>query len=163
MLALWRHRTHQLRKLAAQELDTQEYPEKVVHFADSAAIQDADSLGQSVQLRERPHRRGRTLQREELVASIRMSLCHSHLIGPEDEVFRQFIIDRLVEADQDPCVPPFDCLHTYDFEGTGSSAGSLSSLESVTSEPSAEPSHDLGPHGLRLSLWRGAGDNESLF
>ncbi|XP_062841408.1 cadherin-7 [Trichomycterus rosablanca] len=163
MLAVWRHRTQRQRKLAAQELDTEEYSEKVVHFADSGAILDADSFSQPVQLRKHPHRRGRAFHRDEVVASIRMSLCHSHLIGPEDEVFRQFIIDRLAEADQDPCVPPFDCLHTYDFEGTGSPTGSLSSLESLTYEPSVERSHDLGPCGFRLSPWRGAGGNETSF
>uniref|UniRef100_A0A3B5M8F2 Cadherin-12 n=1 Tax=Xiphophorus couchianus TaxID=32473 RepID=A0A3B5M8F2_9TELE len=76
------------------------------------------------------HMEDRKLRREEVRASIRMSLRESHLIGPEDEVFRQFILDRLAEADQDPYVPPFDCLRTYAYEGSGSSSGSLSSLDS---------------------------------
>ncbi|CAL8398920.1 unnamed protein product, partial [Arctogadus glacialis] len=84
----------------------------------------------SVPLRPHPRRRDRKLRRAEVAASIRMSLRHSHLIGPEDEVFRQFIFDRLDEADRDPYAPPFDCLRTYAFEGAGSDAGSLSSLDS---------------------------------
>ncbi|XP_072514658.1 cadherin-7 [Salminus brasiliensis] len=164
MLAVWRHRKLQQQKLAAQELDTEEYSERVVLYSEANAVEDTAAFSiQPVPLRPHPRRREHRLRREEVTASIRMSLRHSHLIGPEDEVFRQFIMDRLAEADQDPYVPPFDCLRTYAFEGTGSLAGSLSSLESSTFDPCVGRPCDPGPRFLRLSPWQGAEEDETSF
>ncbi|KAG7274255.1 hypothetical protein CRUP_013240 [Coryphaenoides rupestris] len=114
-----------------------------------------------VPLRPHPRRRDRKLRREEVAASIRMSLRHSHLIGPEDEVFRQFIFDRLAEADQDPYVPPFDCLRTYAFEGAGSEAGSLSSLDSCgLADFSPEPPITRPkPYVVQLTPWYGSDED----
>jgi len=116
---------------------------------------------QPVPLRPHPRRRDRKLRREEVAASIRMSLRHSHLIGPEDDVFRQFIFDRLAEADQDPYVPPFDCLRTYAFEGAGSEAGSLSSLDSCgLADFSPEPPIIRPrPHVVQLTPWYGSDED----
>ena len=164
MLAVWRHRKLRQEKLSAQELDTVEYSERVVHYAETNSAEDASvSFSQPVPLRPHPRRRERRLRREEVTASIRMSLRHSHLIGPEDEVFQQFIMDRLAEADEDPYVPPFDCLRTYAFEGTGSLTGSLSSLESSTFDPCVDRPRDNGQRLLRLTPWQGAGEEETSF
>uniref|UniRef100_A0A3B1J694 Cadherin-12 n=1 Tax=Astyanax mexicanus TaxID=7994 RepID=A0A3B1J694_ASTMX len=164
MLAVWRHRKLQQQKLAAQELDTAEYSDRVILYTEAKTVEDAAAFStQPVPLRPHPRRREHRLRREEVAASIRMSLRHSHLIGPEDEVFRQFIVDRLSEADQDPYVPPFDCLRTYAFEGTGSLTGSLSSLESSTFDPCVSRPHDPGPRFLRLSPWQGAEEDETSF
>lgn len=45
-----------------------------------------------------------------------------------------FIKTRIAEADSDPTAPPYDSIQIYGYEGRGSLAGSLSSLESVTTE-----------------------------
>ena len=113
----------------------------------------------SVPLRPHPRRRDRKLRRAEVAASIRMSLRHSHLICPEDEVFRQFIFDRLDEADRDPYVPPFDCLRTYAFEGAGSGAGSLSSLDSCGLADFGPETAAVGrprPYVVPLTPWYGS-------
>ncbi|XP_076868720.1 cadherin-7 [Brachyhypopomus gauderio] len=163
MFAVWRRRKLQQDKLAAQEVDTEEYSEKVLRYAETRTAKDATRPIQPVPLRPHPRRRERRLRREEVAASIRMSLRHSHLIGPEDEVFRQFITDRLAEADGDPYVPPFDCLRTYAFEGTGSLTGSLSSLESSTFDPCMDRPRDPGPSFLRLTPWHGTVADETTF
>ncbi|KAG3293754.1 cadherin 7, partial [Ictidomys tridecemlineatus] len=52
---------------------------------------------------------------------------------PDNVIFREFIWERLKEADVDPGAPPYDSLQTYAFEGNGSVAESLSSLDSISS------------------------------
>lgn len=53
---------------------------------------------------------------------------------PDNTVFQEFIWDRLRGTDVDPSAPPYDSLQTYAFEGNGSVAGSLSSLDSPSSD-----------------------------
>lgn len=136
-----------------QETDTTVFSEEVMSFA----IPDTKSC-QNVSLRPHPRQHEQRLHRAEVTASIRMSMRQSHLIGPEDEVFHQFIVDRLAEADEDPHVPPFDTLQTYAFEGTGSLTGSLSSLESDTFDLCASRGHFL-----QLSPWQGEAEDETSF
>ncbi|XP_006634604.1 cadherin-10a [Lepisosteus oculatus] len=47
---------------------------------------------------------------------------------------RDFINSRLQDNDMDPTAPPYDSLATYAFEGNGSIAESLSSLESAATD-----------------------------
>lgn len=157
MLAVRKYKILRQEKMATQELETVEFSEKILSFA----VPETESR-QTVPLRH-PRRRERKLCREEVTTSIRMSLRHSHLIGPEDTVFQQFMMDRLAEADEDTYAPPFDCLHTYAFEGTGSVTGSLSSLESSTIDPCMSQTCDAGQHLLRLSPWLGAAADETSF
>uniref|UniRef100_A0AAY4A2L5 Cadherin-10 n=1 Tax=Denticeps clupeoides TaxID=299321 RepID=A0AAY4A2L5_9TELE len=51
---------------------------------------------------------------------------------------RDFINSRLQENDSDPTAPPYDSLATYAYEGNGSLAESLSSLESAATEGDQE-------------------------
>ncbi|XP_061821221.1 cadherin-7a isoform X2 [Nerophis lumbriciformis] len=53
---------------------------------------------------------------------------------PDNVVFREFIWERLKDADVDASAPPYDSLQTYAFEGSGSVADSLSSLESLSTD-----------------------------
>ncbi|XP_044282562.1 cadherin-19-like isoform X2 [Varanus komodoensis] len=68
--------------------------------------------------------------RRQITTQIQSLYRQSLQVGPESDVFREFISQKLEEANCDPNVPPFDSLQTYAFEGTGSMAGSLSSLGS---------------------------------
>ena len=45
-----------------------------------------------------------------------------------------FIEDRLREADDDPTAPPYDTVREYQYPGSDSSAGSLSSLNSSSTD-----------------------------
>lgn len=158
LLLLRRHRRKQQEGL---EVDTKELelPEtvsqKVLYYSEAGA----EGARSAVPLRPHPRRKERRLRREDVRASIRMSLRESHLIGPEDEVFRQFILDRLAEADGDPYAPPFDCVRTYADEGAGSPAGSLSSLDSSDLEQTVCGSR---VQTVRLSPWCGLVEEDTF-
>ncbi|CAH2284679.1 cadherin-7 [Pelobates cultripes] len=81
---------------------------------------------------------------------------------PDNVIFREFIWERLKEADVDPCAPPYDSLQTYAFEGNGSIAESLSSLESVStnSEHNYDYLSDWGPRFKRLADMYGTGEDK---
>ncbi|XP_029313438.1 LOW QUALITY PROTEIN: cadherin-7 [Cottoperca gobio] len=168
MLMVRRHRRKQQEELEL-EVKELELPEtvsqKVLYYGETGGVgADLNFCQPVVPLRHHPRRRERRLRREDVRASIRMSLRESHIIGPDDDVFRQFILDRLSEADQDPCVPPFDCLRTYAYEGSGSPTGSLSSLESSTLElESEQPVCNPRPYVVRLTPWYWGGEEDTIF
>ncbi|MCJ8738673.1 hypothetical protein PDJAM_G00038450 [Pangasius djambal] len=71
----------------------------------------------------------------------------------EDTNVHDFIKQRLVEADQDTSVPPYDSLQTYAYEGQGSPAGSISSLGSpgIHSEQDYSTLDEWGPEFTKLA------------
>ncbi|XP_061121817.1 cadherin-7a isoform X2 [Syngnathus typhle] len=79
---------------------------------------------------------------------------------PDNVVFREFIWERLKDADVDPWAPPYDSLQTYAFEGSGSVADSLSSLESLSTD--SEQNYDYlsnwGPRFKKLADLYGNAD-----
>ncbi|XP_041488083.1 cadherin-12 isoform X1 [Microtus oregoni] len=77
------------------------------------------------------------------------SLClPRHRPHAEDNTdIRDFIHQRLQENDADPAAPPYDSLATYAYEGNGSVAESLSSIDSLTTEADQDYDYltDWGP------------------
>ncbi|XP_072307252.1 cadherin-7a [Eucyclogobius newberryi] len=84
---------------------------------------------------------------------------------PDNVVFREFIWDRLKDADVDPSAPPYDSLQTYAFEGSGSVAESLSSLESLSTD--SDQNYDYlsnwGPRFKKLADLYGNSEGASIF
>ncbi|XP_067857976.1 cadherin-20-like isoform X2 [Heptranchias perlo] len=78
-----------------------------------------------------------------------------------DDNVHNYILTKLHDANTDPSAPPFDSLQTYAFEGNGSVAESLSSLESATTE--ADPNYDYltdwGPRFKKLADMYGGPEN----
>lgn len=70
---------------------------------------------------------------------------HSH--------FFLFQFQAKEQADNDPSAPPYDSLLTFDYEGAGSTAGSLSSLCSATTDQSVDYNylHEWGPRFQKLA------------
>ncbi|XP_059140331.1 neural-cadherin-like isoform X2 [Physella acuta] len=64
-----------------------------------------------------------------------------------------FIDDRMKDADLDDNAPPYDSVREFSFEGGGSDAGSLSSLETSSSERNHEYDYlnDWGPKFAKLA------------
>lgn len=71
-----------------------------------------------------------------------------------------FIKTRIAEADSDPTAPPYDSIQIYVYEGRGSFAGSLSSLESVTTESDLDYDYlqSWGPRFKKLADLYGTKD-----
>ncbi|XP_028823747.1 cadherin-7-like isoform X2 [Denticeps clupeoides] len=84
---------------------------------------------------------------------------------PDNVLFREFIWDRLRDADVDPSAPPYDSLQTYAFEGSGSVAESLSSLESLgaDSEQNYDYLSNWGPRFKKLADLYGSVEANSIF
>ncbi|KAK7881149.1 hypothetical protein WMY93_029558 [Mugilogobius chulae] len=77
------------------------------------------------------------------------------VFGPSsgDGNVQGYVLAKLLEADLDPCAPPYDSLQTYAYEGEGSVAESLSSLQSGASNADHEYDY-LNDWGRGSKSWR---------
>ncbi|KAM9775100.1 cadherin-6-like [Syngnathus typhle] len=75
---------------------------------------------------------------------------------------RDFINQKIQDNDVDPTAPPYDSLATYAYEGSGSVAESLSSLESATTEGEQDYNYlsEWGPRFKKLADMYGADDSD---
>ena len=74
-------------------------------------------------------------------------------LGVGDTGVHGYVLAKLLEADVDPCAPPYDSLQTYAYEGEGSVAESLSSLQSAASNNDHEYDYlnEWGPRFKKLA------------
>ncbi|XP_062566539.1 neural-cadherin-like isoform X2 [Saccostrea cucullata] len=73
--------------------------------------------------------------------------------APRNGHLREFIGDRLEDAEGDSGAPPYDTLHEFMYEGEGSLAGSLSSINTSSSggDQDYEYLHEWGPKFAKLA------------
>lgn len=74
-----------------------------------------------------------------------------------------YVLAKLYEADTDPGAPPYDSLQTYAYEGEGSVAESLSSLQSAASQADHDYDYlsDWGPRFYKLAQMYGAVEDDN--
>ncbi|KAF3703807.1 Cadherin-18 Cadherin-14 Precursor [Channa argus] len=79
--------------------------------------------------------------------------CRSPSVELDEVDVHEFIKQRLVEADMDTSVPPYDSLQTYAYEGQCSPTGSISPLDSpgTRSEQDYHYLDDWGPEFQKLA------------
>jgi len=72
---------------------------------------------------------------------------------PPNSNIEEYIDNAKKQADGDPTAPPFDSLLVFDYEGQGSDAGSLSSINSGTTEGSQDYDYlnDWGPRFNKIA------------
>ncbi|XP_070850223.1 cadherin-8 isoform X2 [Chaetodon trifascialis] len=82
--------------------------------------------------------------------------------GPNGVDVDEFINVRLHEADNDPTAPPYDSIQIYGYEGRGSIAGSLSSLETAASDSDQNYDYlrEWGPRFRRLGELYSVGESD---
>uniref|UniRef100_H2ZE79 Cadherin domain-containing protein n=1 Tax=Ciona savignyi TaxID=51511 RepID=H2ZE79_CIOSA len=80
-------------------------------------------------------------------------------IQPDTDI-GNYIGDAKQQADNDPTAPPFDSLLVFDYEGQGSDAGSLSSINSGTTDASQDYDYlnNWGPRFKKLADMYGGGE-----
>lgn len=82
--------------------------------------------------------------------------------GPNGVDVDEFINVRLHEADNDPTAPPYDSIQIYGYEGCGSVADSLSSLETASSDSDQNYDYlrEWGPRFRRLGDLYSVGESD---
>ncbi|XP_062915836.1 cadherin-7-like isoform X1 [Mobula hypostoma] len=160
ILLLLTLRQHKKEPQSADEGD--DVCENIIRYDDEGGGEEDTQAFNIATLRGSHMRRAAKL-RDNVKSEVR-SVCRQSLgLGPDAAVFREFINDRLREADTDPSALPYDSLQTYAFEGSGSLAGSLSSISSIAS--SSDPPYDYlcdwGPRFHHLAELYGNYDTAS--
>ncbi|NWQ78594.1 CAD19 protein, partial [Columbina picui] len=130
----------------------EDFRENIVRYDDEGGGEEDTEAFDISALRTRTVMRTHKPQKK-VTTEIHSLYRQSLQVGPDSAVFRQFISEKLEEANTDPSVPPYDSLQTYAFEGTGSLAGSLSSLSSNMSDMDQSYDYltDWGPHFKQLA------------
>ncbi|KAB0349471.1 hypothetical protein FD754_014328 [Muntiacus muntjak] len=100
--------------------------------------------------------------RRDIRPEVKLTPRHQTLSTLESIDVQEFIKQRLAEADLDPSVPPYDSLQTYAYEGQRSEAGSISSLDSATTQSDQDYQYlgDWGPEFKKLAELYGEIESE---
>ncbi|XP_069575394.1 cadherin-7-like [Brachyistius frenatus] len=135
--------------------DEREIRENIVRYDDEGGGEEDTEAFDMFALRHL--NQTKLIERAAAVAAVAVAATEPPLVPrtPESRtdnnwLFQEFIRDKLQEADLDLTAPPYDSLQTYAFEGSGSAAESLSSLDSLNSLESEQRYDFLSEWGPRF-------------
>ncbi|KPP75716.1 cadherin-11-like [Scleropages formosus] len=116
--------------------------ENIITYDDEGGGEE-DTEAFDIATLKNPDRASGILPRKDIKPDMQQPLQQRLQPGATSADVDRFIASRVLEADNDPAAPPYDSIQVYGYEGRGSVAGSLSSLETVTTDS------DLNYHYLQ--------------
>lgn len=134
--------------------DDENIHENIVRYDDEGGgEEDTEAFDIAAMWNPREAQAGATKTRQDMIPEIESLSRYVPQTCAVSSTVHSYVLAKLYEADMDLWAPPFDSLQTYMFEGEGSVAGSLSSLQSATSD--SEQSFDFlmewGPRFRKLA------------
>lgn len=148
-------RTHRKKPCLSDEEEN--VHENIVRYDDEGGGEEdteAFDIGAMWNPREAHHHLGK--MRQDMlpeIESLSRYVPQASVVGGGDSNVHGYVQAKLLDADEDSRAPPYDSLQTYAYEGEGSVAESLSSLQSGTSNTDHEYDYlnDWGPRFKKLA------------
>ncbi|KAM9301669.1 cadherin-8 [Gastrophryne carolinensis] len=141
--------------------DDEDVRENIIRYDDEGGGEE-DTEAFDIATLQNPDGINGYLPRKDIKPDFQFMPRQCHNSTPNGVDVDEFINVRLHEADNDPTAPPYDSIQIYGYEGRGSVAGSLSSLESSTSDSDQNFDYlsDWGPRFKRLGELYSVGESD---
>lgn len=141
--------------------DDEDVRENIIRYDDEGGGEE-DTEAFDIATLQNPDGINGFLPRKDIKPDLQFMPRQGHHSGPNGVDVDEFINVRLHEADNDPTAPPYDSIQIYGYEGRGSIAGSLSSLETASSDSDQNYDYlrDWGPHFRRLGELYSVGESD---
>ncbi|XP_051918434.1 cadherin-8 isoform X2 [Hippocampus zosterae] len=141
--------------------DDEDVRENIIRYDDEGGGEE-DTEAFDIATLQNPDGVNGYLPRKDIKPDLQFMPRAGHHSGPNGVDVDEFINVRLHEADNDPTAPPYDSIQIYGYEGRGSVAGSLSSLETTSSDSDQNYDYlrEWGPRFRRLGELYSVGEND---
>ncbi|XP_029464034.1 cadherin-8 isoform X1 [Rhinatrema bivittatum] len=141
--------------------DDEDVRENIIRYDDEGGGEE-DTEAFDIATLQNPDGINGFLPRKDIKPDLQFMPRQGHASAPNGVDVDEFINVRLHEADNDPTAPPYDSIQIYGYEGRGSMAGSLSSLESSTSDSDQNFDYlsEWGPRFKRLGELYSVGESD---
>ncbi|XP_061819650.2 cadherin-8 isoform X3 [Nerophis lumbriciformis] len=141
--------------------DDEDVRENIIRYDDEGGGEE-DTEAFDIATLQNPDGVNGYLPRKDIKPDLQFMPRAGHHSGPNGVDVDEFINVRLHEADHDATAPPYDSIQIYGYEGRGSAAGSLSSLETASSDSDQNYDYlrEWGPRFRRLGELYSVGESE---
>ncbi|XP_077443431.1 cadherin-8 [Stigmatopora argus] len=141
--------------------DDEDVRENIIRYDDEGGGEE-DTEAFDIATLQNPDGVNGYLPRKDIKPDLQFMPRAGHHSGPNGVDVDEFINVRLHEADNDPTAPPYDSIQIYGYEGRGSIAGSLSSLETASSDSDQNYDYlrEWGPRFRRLGELYSVGESD---
>uniref|UniRef100_A0A4W4GND7 Cadherin domain-containing protein n=2 Tax=Electrophorus electricus TaxID=8005 RepID=A0A4W4GND7_ELEEL len=141
--------------------DDEDVRENIIRYDDEGGGEE-DTEAFDIATLQNPDGINGFLPRKDIKPDLQFMPRQGHHSGPNGVDVDEFINVRLHEADNDPTAPPYDSIQIYGYEGRGSVAGSLSSLETASSDSDQNYDYlrEWGPRFRRLGELYSVGESD---